>query len=168
MSLVGTLIGTGADVLSGGLFGGILRLAPEVLRLFTSKADRAHEYRMAQLSLEAAKATADGRLAEIREAGAQQIDIKGIAALEAAVRAQGRPTGVAWADAMSATVRPIVTYWWLAIYTAVKAALITLALGTGDGWANAVVGIWTPFDSATFGGIISFWFLDRVMRKAPL
>jgi hypothetical protein len=166
--IVGSAIGAGVNVLSGGLAGGLLRLAPEVLRLFTTKADRDHEYRMAQLGGDQAQSERAVRLEEAATQGALASDAKGLDALIEAVKAQGAHSGVGWVDAVSATVRPFVTYWWVAVYSAVKACLIVVALGNGSGLADSILQIWTEFDAATFGAIINFWFLDRVLRHHPL
>jgi hypothetical protein len=166
--IIGGVIGTGVNVLSGGLVGGLLRLAPEVLRLFTSKADRDHEYRMAKLAADTAAAERAGKLEEIRTEGAVAQDTKGLDALIEAVKGQGARAGVGWVDAISATVRPFVTYWWLSLYTAVKTCLMLVALRNGVGLADAVLQVWTEFDIATFGAIINFWFLDRVLKHRPL
>ncbi len=166
--IIGGVIGTGVNVLSGGLIGGLLRLAPEVLRLFTTKADRDHEYRMAKLSADQSRAERAGKLEEIRTQGAVAAENKGLTALVEAIKGQATRTGIGWVDAISATVRPFVTYWWLAIYTAVKVSLMIVALRGGVALADAVLQIWTEFDAATFGAIINFWFLDRVLRYRPL
>ncbi len=166
--IIGAVVGTGVNVLSGGLVGGLLRLAPEVLRLFTSKADRDHEYRMAKLSADTAAAERAGKLEEIKIGGDIAQTNKGLDALIEAIKGQSARSGIGWVDAISATVRPFVTYWWLALYTAVKACLILVALRGGVGLADAVLQIWTDFDIATFGAIVNFWFLDRVLKHRPL
>ncbi len=166
--IVGGVIGTGLNVLSGGLVGGLLRLAPEVLRLFTTKADRDHEYRMARLSADTAAADRTGKLEELRLGGDIAQTGRGLDALVEALKGQSAHSGISWVDAVSATVRPFVTYWWLALYSAVKACLIAVALGGGVGLPDAILQIWTDFDVATFGAIVNFWFLDRVLKHRPL
>ena len=74
-----------------------------------------------------------------------------------------RPT-----SAVGAPWRPFVTSWGLALYTAVKTCLILVALRGGEGLADAILQIWTDFDIATFGAIVNFWFLDRVLTHRPL
>ena len=43
------------ETLLGGVFGGVLRLAPEVFKLFNSKGERAHELAMLKAEMEFAK-----------------------------------------------------------------------------------------------------------------
>lgn len=168
LSVLGDVVGGSVNVLSGGILGGLFRLAPEVLGVFKAKGDRDQEYRMAQLSADVAKATASAQLTEVKTTGDITYANKGLDALNAAVTAQGQKTGRAIVDFISATVRPVITYWWLALYSAVKISLLVLALNNGQSAATAVLKLWTPFDMATFGGIINFWFLDRVLKHKPI
>ena len=43
------------ETLLGGVFGGVLRLAPEVFKLFDKKNERAHELKMIEAEMEFAK-----------------------------------------------------------------------------------------------------------------
>jgi hypothetical protein len=43
------------ETLLGGVFGGLLRLAPEVFKIFDKKNERAHELRMLEAEMEFAK-----------------------------------------------------------------------------------------------------------------
>ena len=43
------------ETLLGGVFGGVLRLAPELFKLFDKKNERAHELRMLEAEMEFAK-----------------------------------------------------------------------------------------------------------------
>jgi len=43
------------ETLLGGVFGGLLRLAPEVFKIFDKKNERAHELRMVEAEMEFAK-----------------------------------------------------------------------------------------------------------------
>ena len=41
------------ETLMGGVFGGVLRLAPEVIKFFDAKNERGHELRMVEAESEA-------------------------------------------------------------------------------------------------------------------
>ena len=66
MEFLGDVAGLAFNALSGGLLGGLLRLAPEILRLFRDKADRAHEIAMSRLNIEAVREQIAGRLTSRR------------------------------------------------------------------------------------------------------
>jgi hypothetical protein len=134
------------QLLSLGL-GGILRLAPEVLDFFDRKARRAHDVVMADKGL---------------EKGA--IDAEGVALAEA-VKAQGVLTGIRWADALNVLVRPVITYWWVIIlYTAYLVASFVVILDSGEGMAASIVRLFGANEKGIVNTIISFWFVDRVIR----
>lgn len=158
------LLSGAASTLLGGVFGSVFRLVPEVLKLFTSKRDQDHEYRMARLQGDLAKDGSEQRIREAEAAGNMVMDAKGMDALIAAIQGQSQATGNPIADAISATLRPVLTYWWMFLYSAVKVSLLIVrwnALGA----AESVISIWGPEDMAILSGIINFWFLDRVIRK---
>lgn len=147
------------------VFGGLLRFAPEVLRMLTAKRDQDHEFRMRQLDFEQAKQLRQLDMQRSDMEAQASLDVRGIEALIEGVKAQSALTGVRWIDALSQSVRPFLTYWWMALYSAVKFATLTVMWGSSDGWANAFLIIWTEADMGILGGIINFWFLDRVIRK---
>lgn len=155
-ALVDTVLGFA----TGGVGGLIARVVPEVLSLFRSKADRDHEYRMAQLQISNAQADRDARAFEATLA----FDAKHLEALASTARAQARPTGVKWVDALSASVRPVTTYWWMAFYTVYKAAVLAAAYRQSADWVEMALQAWTPWDAATMGGILAFWYLDRAIK----
>ena len=62
-----------------------------------------------------------------------------LSALRDAVRTQGEKTGVWWADALSSSVRPIISYWLMALYCATKTVAFVAALTAGAGSAGALL-----------------------------
>ncbi len=151
--------------LLGAVFGGLLRLAPEVLKMFTAKGDRDHEYRMTSLNIEGSVKLQGMKNEGAALEGQIAVDRSGLDALREGIKAQGQITGVAWVDALSQSVRPIVTYWWMTLYTVVKFATLIVMWGESSGWAQAFLIIWTEADMGILGGIINFWFLDRVITN---
>ena len=89
-----------------------------------------------------------------------------IEALRDAVRTQGEKTSVRWADALSSSVRPVITYWFMALYCAAKVAAFVGAVNGGAGWGASVLLAWTEADQALWAGVLNFWFLGRVFDKA--
>lgn len=88
-----------------------------------------------------------------------------IEALRESVTAQGRPSGVKWADALSVSVRPVITYWFMALYCAAKTAAFAAAVIAGAGWGTAILHAWTEADQALWAGVLNFWFLGRVFDR---
>ena len=153
------------ETLLGGLLGGAFRLAPEILKWVDRKGERGHELAMQDKALEFEKLRGAQRMAEIGGAADAAWNTGAIEALREAVSTQGRPSGVKWVDALSTSVRPVITYWFMALYCAAKTAAFAAALSAGADWGTAVLHAWTEADQALWAGVLNFWFLGRVFDK---
>lgn len=176
---------------TGGLFGGILRLAPEVLKWWHQKRELDHEFRMAQLALEGEKAKATHEI-QVLDKGIESVEVaKTLDAYMAALQGQSQqapqisyaPVGNPWIDGIlgftygivniltamtyviSQTVRPTVTYAFVGLYLWVKYAIYQGFLATKVEWYQAAQSIWTTDDIALLSGTISFWFVSRVFER---
>jgi hypothetical protein len=153
------------ETLLGGLLGGVFRLAPEVLKWFDRKSERGHELAMQDKALEFDRLRGAQKMAEIGAAADAAWNTGAIEALRDAVRTQGEKTGVRWADALSISVRPVITYWFMGLYCAAKTAAFVGAMTAGAGWSAAVLQAWTEADQALWAGVLNFWFLGRVFDR---
>jgi hypothetical protein len=151
------------ETLFGGVFGGLLRLAPEVLKLFDRKSEREHELKMIELEHDFAKTQAE---AQIRQ-GQQQLQAKEFEAIGAALQEQAQTSVAAgWFIAgVNALVRPVTTYLFLGCYFLVKIALYSLAVQQGGSWQEVIIPLWTKDDITILFMIISFWFVGRVYER---
>lgn len=154
------------ESLFGGIFGGLLRLAPEVLKFFDRRDERRHElalldaeYRVAQLRLEG----------QLRQTEAMA-DLARMDAIGEALKGQAEmaKAGGRWVAAISALVRPLVTYWFVALYTVHKLALLLQARVDGSSWQTVFITSWGEQDWAIFSMILVFWFVGRVHERQPL
>ena len=153
------------ETLLGGLLGGAFRLAPEVLKWLDRQGERGHELAMQDKAIEFEKIRGAQRMAEIGASADAAWNTGAIEALRDAVRTQGEKTGVPWADALSISVRPVITYWFMMLYCAAKTAAFAAALQAGAEWTSAVVHAWTDADQALWAGVLNFWFLGRVFDR---
>jgi hypothetical protein len=153
------------ETLLGGLLGGAFRLAPEVLKCLDRRGERGHELAMQDKALEFEKLRGAQRMAEIDAAGDAAWSAGAIEALKEAVAGQGRASGVKWADALSASVRPVITYWFVGLYCAAKTVAFAAAVASGASWGAAILHAWTEADQALWAGVLNFWFLGRVFER---
>jgi hypothetical protein len=153
------------ETLLGGLMGGTFRLAPEILKWMDRNNERGHELAMQDKALELEKVRGTQRSTEINAQAHAAWDAASVQTLQEAVRSQGEKTGVGWADALSCSVRPVITYWFMALYCAAKTAGFIGAVGTGADWAAATLLMWTEADQALWAGVLNFWFLGRVFDR---
>lgn len=152
------------ETLLGGLFGGLLRLAPEALKFFTQKGEQKHE--LAMLEAEMRFAQVKGEIA-MRQTEAQ-MQISELTAMTEAIREQSATAQAAGqvVSAISALVRPFVTYLFVFAYSAVKVAAFMIALEQGGDWKQVLTTMWDAEDMAVLNLVISFWFVGRVYERA--
>ena len=153
------------ETLLGSLLGGVFRLAPEVLKWIDRKGERGHELAMQDKALEFEKLRGAQKMAEIGAAAQEAWNTGALAALKESVSSQGRITGVKWADALSISVRPIITFWFMTLFCAAKTCAFIAAINAGTDWSSAVLAAWTDADQALWSGVLNFWFLGRVFER---
>lgn len=153
--------------LLGIVFGGFSRLAQHYLDLQDKEKERSHEREMfdKQVTLQTQRIEAEKDLRQMDLTAAR--DTGELNALVASIQSQAAESTSAggWVLKLSASVRPVVSYWILLIYSCSKAASLYLALEAHVGLAESVRMIYTEFDGALLGSILSFWFADRSLRR---
>jgi succinyl-CoA synthetase beta subunit len=151
------------ETLLGGVFGGLLRLAPEAFKMFDRANERKHE--LAMLGTEMEFARLKGEIA-MRQTEASmtmaELDTMAEAFKEQSQTAQAAGSFVA---GISAMVRPTVTYAFLTLYAAVKVAAYLIAIKQGGDWKDVLTTMWGTDDLAVFNMILSFWFVGRVYER---
>lgn len=152
------------ETLLGGLFGGVLRLAPELFKLFDKKNERAHELRMVEAEMEFAKIRGEIAMRQVEA----QMTMAEMDAMAAAFKEQSETArNAGWfVSAISALVRPTVTYSFLVLYASVKIAAFLIAIDQNGNWKEVLVTMWGVDDLAVFNMIISFWFVGRVYERS--
>ena len=144
--------------LLGSLLGFVTSAFPDLLGLFREREDRKHELAILDRQMEQMKLGHRQRLEEIEV----QADI----AESKALYKHDRPVGVAWVDALRASVRPIITYAFFLLFASVKgSALYVLIVVEGILLAEALPRIWDPETQALFAAVMSFWFGQRALSK---
>jgi len=155
------------DLLGGGLlgsiFGGLFRLAPEVLKFLDKKNERQHELSMFSLQTDLEKLRGEFRVEErYVDYSIQQLDTIKSAFQEQAQTAKSAGPIVA---AISALVRPGITWALFGMYASVKAAALVIAFQTGAHWAEVVTKVWDEDDFGVFTMCLTFWFVGRAIEK---
>jgi hypothetical protein len=147
------------------LGGGLLRLAPLLLKFFHEGRDLKYELLRMDKEAELERLRGQNRQQEIAAMTAQAVDTRWADGLVEAVRAQGQITGDKWLDRLNVSVRPIITYWWcICLYTIYKSLMIWVGVTERLPLAQLAPLIATDFDRGVVGSIIGFWFVDRSLR----
>lgn len=154
----------------GGVLGGALRLAPEVLKFFDRKNERKHEALMLDKNTAAEQARAASGLKEVElRADSAQVT-SAIGALQEALKGQFQPIGNKFIDGLNFSVRPVLTYLIAGPYALGKFAVFIALLWTGHALDASAVkaaldATYTAADMAIVSGIINFFFLGRVFDR---
>jgi hypothetical protein len=162
------------DLLSGGIlgsiFGGVFRLAPEVLKFFDKKNEREHELNMFSRQCELETLRGQQKLAEIGAQREAAVDVGVMDAFNAAINQQAEMVKVAggWTASLSASVRPVMTYYLLVLYGTAKTAAMVLAYYHGQSLTEVLAKSWGSDDMALLTGVINYWMIDRSLAKRGL
>lgn len=151
------------ETLLGGVFGGALRLAPEIFKIFDRKNERSHELAMLKAEMEFTRLR--GEIA-MRQTEAT-MTVAELDTMAEAFKEQSRTASKAGkiVSAVSALVRPTVTYLFVFLFAAVKIAAYLIALQQGGDWKMVLVELWGVDDMAVLNMILSFWFVGRVYER---
>ncbi len=155
------------ELLSGGLlgsiFGGIFRLAPEVLKFLDKKNERQHELSMFQLQTDLEKMRGEFKMEEkYVDYSIQQMDT-----IKEAFKEQAQTAKEAgwFASFVTAITRPGLTWIAFGVYVAVKAAGLTIAFQTNAHWAEVLTKSYDEDDFAMLNMMLTFWFVGRSIEK---
>ena len=157
------MIETLAGGLLGSIFGGLFRLAPEVLKWLDRASERKHELEMFKLQTDLEKMRGEYRLEH------RYVD-HGIAQLEAINEAfvqQGKADAKAykWVASISALVRPGVTWMLFGMYVLFKMVTLNYAMTAEAEWFDVIRESWTDNDFAMLMMILTFWFVGRPIER---
>jgi len=162
------------DILSGGLlgsiFGGLFRLAPEVLKFFDRKNEREHELNMFSRQCELETLRGQQKLAEIGANREAAVDVGVMDAFNNAIVQQAEMVKAAggWVASLSASVRPIITYWILLVWSLAHFWYAWTGYRTGLDPTEVFKLFMSPDFSALLAGTINYWFLDRTLKQRGL
>ena len=151
------------ESLIGSLFGGLFRLAPEILKWLDRKDERSHELKMFTLQTDLEKVKGTFRMEEkYAEYSTEQLKAIGEAFKE---QSETASKSYPWVAAVSALVRPGITWLLFGLYCAVKVSTMVLAVNSGVAWQEVVKQNWTTDDWAMLNMVLTFWFVGRAIEK---
>jgi len=149
--------------LLGSIFGGLFRLAPEVLKWLDRKDERSHELKMFSLQTDLEKMRGEYKMEEkYVDFSKANIDAIGEAFKQ---QAEADKKAYKWVASISALVRPGITWLLFGLYTAVKVISVSYAVNSGLPAIQIMQEIWTPDDFAMLMMVLTFYFLGRPLEK---
>ncbi len=162
------------DLISGGvlgsILGGLFRLAPEVLKWLDKKDERKHELAMFEHQVDLEKARGNQKLAEIGAQREMAIDTGVLDAFKAAIDQQTQMAVATGGKvlALSASIRPVVTYWILLLWSLMHLWLAYNAYQQALPAMEVFRAMLSPDFAALVSGTLNYWFLDRTLQKRGL
>ena len=154
------------EALFGTLLGGLFRLAPEILKWLDKKDERKHELSMMEYQLKADELRGKIAIDTINAQTEALIGVSEMNAIIEATKAQAVQTGIKFVDAINALMRPLITFWWvLVLYTASMGVQYYMLLKNEFSAGTAVLMVFGPDEKSIAASIISFWFVDRSLRR---
>lgn len=149
--------------LLGSIFGGLFRLAPEVLKFLDKKNERQHELQMFTLQTDLEKMRGQFKMEE------RYVDhsIAQMDAIKEAFKEQAETAKAAgwFVAAISALVRPGITWVAFGMYLTVKIVGLMMAFDASADWREVIVKSWDEDDFAMLNMMLTFWFIGRSIEK---
>lgn len=144
IALLGSLLGFGTSFL------------PQVLDFFKQKQE--HKNRLEELKLRG-ELQAQGVNLEL-----QVLDKKAEIEETKALYNYANPTG-GFSAGLAASVRPVITYMFFALFMATKVVVMLKVLEQGGDWQEGVTLMFDAETQGLFAAVISFWFGQRSVSK---
>jgi len=147
--------------LLGSLLGFSTSIIPEILGFFKQGQANKQELAMLEAKAQYAQALSSMQLEEL-DAKAEIVETEKLYEHDMALAARG-----GWVVSLQASVRPVITYLFMATFIAVEGGLVYSLMTTqGADWVTALQAAWSENSQALFSAILSFWFGGRAMSKA--
>ena len=151
----------------GFIFGGIFRLAPELMKFMDKKDERKHELALLDKNMEADRLRGEMQIRQIEAEADVVLGKAEIDAIIAATQAQGQKSGVRWIDGFNALLRPLIAFWWVIVLYSGSLCVQFYALvwKFHEGIPTAVLTVFGDQEKAIALSIIGFVFVDRAIRR---
>jgi hypothetical protein len=156
--------------LLGVVFGGVSRLIQGRMELQDKQREREHEAVMfdKQVALQASRQQAEADLRRMDIDAAQDAAEFDLLAKAISAQADEAKAAKGWVAKLSAFVRPGLTIWHAGVlYTLAKIVMVVAVFQQPSVSLTELAGtIVTEFDRVLIGSMMSFWFVDRSLRRA--
>jgi hypothetical protein len=158
-----------------GFFGSAF---PDFIKLFRDGRERAHELALLKLQIEydreklaSQKEQSQAEYAYKLQEITLQTQVAERQTLNEGAGTREGMLGIHWVDALSGSVRPVITYCFFGLYALVKTSQFYLLMHPTLPWvqgieaAQALLSVWNEEDMGIFSAVIAFWFGSRALGK---
>ena len=146
--IIGSLLGFGSSVV------------PAITDHYKSKRTMEFELRKMEKMAELKKAGYDHEIERFQEMGLHE-EQKALLEHDTTIS-----KGTGFISGLQKSVRPVITYAFFGLFTAIEYTLLQEAVSNGMSLTQALNVLWDDDTKAIFAAIISFWFGSRAVEKA--
>lgn len=152
--------------LLGILFGGVFRLAPELLKWLDKKDERKHELALLDKNMDYDKLRGSIDLSKIDAQAKAAIDLEDVKGFMAATIDQMKLTGNRWIDGFNAIIRPLLALQWLILlWPSIICFTFYWSVTHGIDVIVALNAAFGQTERTFCASIASFWLVDRSLKK---
>jgi|TARA_R110000787_G_scaffold109775_2_gene218355 hypothetical protein len=142
--------------LLGSLLGFSTSFLPQVLGLFQAKQEHKNKIELMTLQAKMASQGIDLQI-KVLDKQAEIEETK-------AIYNYANPSS-GFAAGLSASVRPVITYMFFALFMATKIVVMLKVLEQGGNWQEGVTLMFDQETQGLFAAVVSFWFGQRSVSK---
>lgn len=140
------------------LFGAAVNLLPSLLGMFEKAQANKHEIELTRLKLDVAIQTA--------QLGIDLEEVKAASVEGQSVRDHdSKLDGGKFINALRASIRPVVTYIFFAMFVVIKISAAYVMISNGADIPTMLDAVWDNETIALFGAIMGFWFGSRAIER---
>lgn len=140
------------------LFGAAINLLPSLLSLFEKAQSNKHEIELTRLKLDVAIQTAQLGI-DLEEVKAASVEGQSLRDHDSKL------DGGKFINALRASIRPVVTYIFFAMFVVIKVSAAFVMIGNGADIPTMLNAVWDNETIALFGAIMGFWFGSRAIER---
>lgn len=140
------------------LLGAAVNLLPNVIGIFERAQANKHELELTRLKLDVAIQTAQLGI-DLEEAKADAREGESLRTHDSTL------DGGKFINALRASIRPVITYVFFALFVAIKVSAAYVMLSSGVDVPTMLSAVWDEETIALFGAIMGFWFGSRTIER---
>jgi hypothetical protein len=149
LSLLGSVLGFGTSFL------------PSILGFFEKGQSNKHELKMLEAKAKYADTLSKLKVQEL-DAEADIEETRSIYEHASEIAKNNKSPLI---SAIQASVRPVITYFFFALFATIKGLGVYVAVQDGSDVSEAILNSWDQETAILFSTVISFWFGGRAMKS---
>lgn len=140
------------------LLGAAVNLLPSIIGIFERAQANKHEIELTKLKLDVAIQTAQLGI-DLEEAKADAREGESLR------RHDSNLDGGKFINALRASIRPVITYVFFAMFVIIKISAAYVMMSNGADIPTMLSAVWDEETIALFGAIMGFWFGSRTIER---